>query len=262
MSRPDADDPGQQLVRVFVVDDHAVVRRGLRAYLEVVDAMEVVGKFTSQPAGAKVTLVVDGDKKVVGVTPVDFKLDPRKRYEAVFKKDGFVPVSRAIAMTGGQEVPVEVSLEKGSGPVRKIAVAEETATAPDLSLISGGTRKAGEGGKKSEPVKKAEPAKKEPAAAEPKDEAGSDDATADEDGFGMLGLGAKPPCRIFIDGRDTGQKTPQVGIKLKAGKHRVTLVNNDWGGSGLARKLKPQRRFRLMAKAGGRRWRRPAPTGR
>jgi serine/threonine protein kinase len=193
------------------------------------DAMEVVGKFTSQPAGAKVTLVVDGDKKVVGVTPVDFKLDPRKRYEAVFKKDGFVPVSRAIAMTGGQEVPVEVSLEKGSGPVRKIAVAEETATAPDLSLISGGTRKAGEGGKKSEPVKKAEPAKKEPAAAEPKDEAGSDDATADEDGFGMIGLGAKPPCRIFIDGRDTGQKTPQVGIKLKAGKHRVTLVNNEFG---------------------------------
>jgi DNA-binding NarL/FixJ family response regulator len=34
----------QQPVRVFVVDDHAVVRRGLRAYLEVVDDMEVVGE--------------------------------------------------------------------------------------------------------------------------------------------------------------------------------------------------------------------------
>ena len=31
-------------VRVFVVDDHAVVRRGLRAYLESVDSMEVVGE--------------------------------------------------------------------------------------------------------------------------------------------------------------------------------------------------------------------------
>jgi DNA-binding NarL/FixJ family response regulator len=29
---------------VFVVDDHAVVRRGLRAYLEMVDDMEVVGE--------------------------------------------------------------------------------------------------------------------------------------------------------------------------------------------------------------------------
>ncbi|HKQ01490.1 MAG TPA: response regulator transcription factor [Actinomycetes bacterium] len=44
MSRPDADDPGQQLVRVFVVDDHAVVRRGLQAYLETVDDIEVVGE--------------------------------------------------------------------------------------------------------------------------------------------------------------------------------------------------------------------------
>jgi DNA-binding NarL/FixJ family response regulator len=44
VSRPDADDPGQQPVRVFVVDDHAVVRRGLRTYLEMVDDMEVVGE--------------------------------------------------------------------------------------------------------------------------------------------------------------------------------------------------------------------------
>jgi DNA-binding NarL/FixJ family response regulator len=34
----------QRTVRVFVVDDHAVVRRGLRAYLDVVDDMEVVGE--------------------------------------------------------------------------------------------------------------------------------------------------------------------------------------------------------------------------
>jgi DNA-binding NarL/FixJ family response regulator len=34
----------QRPVRVFVVDDHAVVRRGLRAYLETVDDMEVVGE--------------------------------------------------------------------------------------------------------------------------------------------------------------------------------------------------------------------------
>jgi DNA-binding NarL/FixJ family response regulator len=44
VSRPDADDPGQRPVRVFVVDDHAVVRRGLRGYLEMVDDMEVVGE--------------------------------------------------------------------------------------------------------------------------------------------------------------------------------------------------------------------------
>jgi DNA-binding NarL/FixJ family response regulator len=36
----------QRPVRVFVVDDHTVVRRGLRAYLESVDDLEVVGEAT------------------------------------------------------------------------------------------------------------------------------------------------------------------------------------------------------------------------
>jgi DNA-binding NarL/FixJ family response regulator len=44
MSWPDADDRGQRPVRVFVVDDHIVVRRGLRAYLATVDDMEVIGE--------------------------------------------------------------------------------------------------------------------------------------------------------------------------------------------------------------------------
>jgi DNA-binding NarL/FixJ family response regulator len=44
MTWPDAGDRAQQPIRVFVVDDHAVVRRGLRGYLETVDGMEVVGE--------------------------------------------------------------------------------------------------------------------------------------------------------------------------------------------------------------------------
>jgi DNA-binding NarL/FixJ family response regulator len=39
-----AEDRATPPVRVFIVDDHAVVRRGLRAYLESVEDMEVVGE--------------------------------------------------------------------------------------------------------------------------------------------------------------------------------------------------------------------------
>ena len=42
----DADNPHQRPIRVFVVDDHAVVRRGLRAYLEIVTDIEVIGEAT------------------------------------------------------------------------------------------------------------------------------------------------------------------------------------------------------------------------
>ena len=44
MSRPDVRSRGQRPVGVLVVDDHAVVRRGLHAYLDMVDDMEVVGE--------------------------------------------------------------------------------------------------------------------------------------------------------------------------------------------------------------------------
>lgn len=44
MSRSAASSGGQRSVGVFVVDDHPVVRRGLHAYLDMVDDMEMVGE--------------------------------------------------------------------------------------------------------------------------------------------------------------------------------------------------------------------------
>jgi hypothetical protein len=46
-------------------------------------------------------------------------------------------------------------------------------------------------------------------------------------GSGTLAVNSRPAARIVIDGKDTGKFTPQVGIKLPAGFHRVTLVNDE-----------------------------------
>ena len=48
-------------------------------------------------------------------------------------------------------------------------------------------------------------------------------------GQGTLMLGSKPSCDIYIDGTNTGLHTPQREIKLPAGKHRITLMNNEFG---------------------------------
>ena len=42
---------------------------------------------------------------------------------------------------------------------------------------------------------------------------------------GALAINAKPPCLIYIDGRNTGLETPQRSIELTPGKHRITLIN-------------------------------------
>jgi hypothetical protein len=44
---------------------------------------------------------------------------------------------------------------------------------------------------------------------------------------GVLMLGAKPPCEIHINGRNTGLVTPQREIALPAGRHTVTLINRE-----------------------------------
>jgi hypothetical protein len=44
-------------------------------------------------------------------------------------------------------------------------------------------------------------------------------------GSGTLMISSKPPCEIMIDGKATGLLTPQRGIPLAAGAHKITLVN-------------------------------------
>jgi len=54
-------------------------------------------------------------------------------------------------------------------------------------------------------------------------------AADDSKAKGILVLGSKPPCEIAIDGSPTGLHTPQTEIKLTPGRHKVTLVNSEFG---------------------------------
>jgi hypothetical protein len=45
-------------------------------------------------------------------------------------------------------------------------------------------------------------------------------------GKGTLVLNSDPWARVLVDGKDTGVTTPTVnGLKLLAGRHKITLVN-------------------------------------
>lgn len=46
---------------------------------------------------------------------------------------------------------------------------------------------------------------------------------------GTLMIGSKPPCRIFIDGKDTGLTTPHRAVRVPAGRRTITLVNEELG---------------------------------
>jgi hypothetical protein len=48
-------------------------------------------------------------------------------------------------------------------------------------------------------------------------------------GEGVVMINAKPPCRILVDGKDTGLQTPVRELRLTAGEHEITLVNDEYG---------------------------------
>lgn len=48
---------------------------------------------------------------------------------------------------------------------------------------------------------------------------------------GFLDVSSEPPgARIFVDDGDTGQATPQHRLPVKAGVHKLTLVESDGRG--------------------------------
>ncbi len=188
------------------------------------DSMDITGKFVSDPVGAAVSLVADGVTLDLGVSPVEHRLDPRKRYEVVFKKNGYVTVAKPVEIAGSPVVSVTGNMSRG-----------RSTSSNSRPILEGNTTTAP---RPDAPVALPKPPTPKPAVArdvavpeKPKPPTAKPDrpkpvASA---GTGTLLLSAKPPCKIFINGRDTGKMTPQRKIELPSGTHRITLVNNEHG---------------------------------
>jgi eukaryotic-like serine/threonine-protein kinase len=180
------------------------------------------GNFESTPPGAIVSLIVDGKKEALGASPAKSPLDPRKTYQVLFEKPGYVSINRPVVFTGALEEKVDVNLEKAGA----VAVADNTPVQPPPPTPVVQTppvvnhpisHPAVQHPAVEHPIATTEPTE----ATQPKPSAGG--------GEGTLLLGSKPPCDILVDGSSTGLHTPQRDLKLSAGKHKITLVNNDLG---------------------------------
>jgi DNA-binding NarL/FixJ family response regulator len=131
VSRPDADDPDQQLVRVFVVDDHAVVRRGLQAYLETVDDIEVVGEAADgQQALDRIAALVAADRPP-DVALMDLLMPGMDGVTAIAAITQRHPEIEVVAMTSFTQADlVHGALQAGAaGYLLKDAEADEVAAA-------------------------------------------------------------------------------------------------------------------------------------
>jgi DNA-binding NarL/FixJ family response regulator len=113
-------------IRVLLVDDHAVVRMGLKAFFDMLDDIDVVGEASDGSEGVAMARRLKPD-----VVLMDLLMPNMDGITAIGRIKAEMPETEIVTMTSFiEEEKVTAALEAGaSGYVLKDAEAEEVATA-------------------------------------------------------------------------------------------------------------------------------------
>jgi DNA-binding NarL/FixJ family response regulator len=122
---------GAGAIRVLVVDDHAVVRRGLRAFLDTEDDVDVVGDADGGLTALEELARLDGDGRRPDVVLMDLQMEPVDGIETTrMIRERYADVEVVALTSFGDERRVHAALEAGaSGYLLKDAEPDEVAGA-------------------------------------------------------------------------------------------------------------------------------------
>jgi DNA-binding NarL/FixJ family response regulator len=124
------------LIRVFLVDDHRVVRRGVMAYLELVEDIAVVGEAGDGRAALDGIALLESGEGLPDVVLMDLLMPEMDGIAATRSIKSRWPTIEVVAMTSFvEEAKVRGALEAGAaGYLLKDADADEVAHAVRASL--------------------------------------------------------------------------------------------------------------------------------
>jgi DNA-binding NarL/FixJ family response regulator len=119
------------LIRVFIVDDHGMVRRGVRSYLSIFDDIEVVGEAASGRAALDRLDAMAATGELPDVVLMDLAMEPVDGVAATRELRARLPEVEVVAVTSLiDQSRVQAALEAGaSGYLVKDAAPEELAVA-------------------------------------------------------------------------------------------------------------------------------------
>jgi DNA-binding NarL/FixJ family response regulator len=118
-------------IRVLVVDDHAVVRRGLLAFLDSEPDLDVVGDAEGGEQALETMRELDSAGRRPHVVVMDLQMEPVDGIEATRRiRDAYEDVEVVVLTSFGEEERVHAALRAGaSGFLLKDADADEVAVA-------------------------------------------------------------------------------------------------------------------------------------
>ena len=130
-STPQPPDTGNPPIRVLVVDDHGVVRRGMHSYLETMDDIDCIGEAADGREALDQVAALDAAGQLPHVVMMDLVMPRMDGISAIAALKDRHPGVEAVAMTSFAEIErVHAALEAGAaGYLLKDASAEEVADA-------------------------------------------------------------------------------------------------------------------------------------
>jgi eukaryotic-like serine/threonine-protein kinase len=182
-------------------------------------------RVNSEPKGADFSVYEKGQttKLAHGTTPELVEgLKPDKTYRVVVERKEF--------KTWEQEFTAGADKK----PTLLAALVKDEATKPTEVAKVDPPKETKPKETKSKPPKETKPKDppKEVAKVDPPKETKPKDPPKEEPkevGTATLSIASKPAARVIIDDKDTGRYTPLIGFKVPATKHKVELVNDEFG---------------------------------
>jgi DNA-binding NarL/FixJ family response regulator len=102
-------------VRVMIVDDHAVVRRGIRAYLEVLDGVEVAAEAADGQDALDTLAKMAAHGELPDVVLIDLMMPRVDGVLATSRITGKYPLTRVVVLTSfGEMERVRAALASGA----------------------------------------------------------------------------------------------------------------------------------------------------
>jgi DNA-binding NarL/FixJ family response regulator len=122
---------GVELIRVFIVDDHGMVRRGMRSYLSIFDDIEVVGEAANGREALDRVRTMAASGSPPDVVLMDLAMEPIDGVTTTRQLRATHPEVEVVAVTSlVDQSRVQAALEAGaSGYLVKDAAPEELALA-------------------------------------------------------------------------------------------------------------------------------------
>jgi DNA-binding NarL/FixJ family response regulator len=127
----DPDLSEDEVIRVFVVDDHGMVRRGMRSYLSIFDDIEVVGEAANGPDALRRLNQMAAADEAPDVVLMDLAMEPVDGVTVTRELRATIPDVEVVAVTSlVDQSRVQAALEAGaSGYLVRDAAPEELAVA-------------------------------------------------------------------------------------------------------------------------------------